>query len=91
MWLGSVEETWVGAEVGLQIFTGECERRIGYQSGVYQSQLIHLLQVSHRPFQRRVFNLHLTATTRSLDQSGLMLDGSMNASWRWGNHVLGYS
>ena len=76
MWLGSVDETWVGAEVGLQIFSGECERRIGYQSGVYQSQFIHLLQVSHRSFQRRAFNFHhLTATTRSLDQSVLMLDG----------------
>ena len=41
-----------------------------------RGQLTHLLQDSHRSFQRRVFDLHhLTATTRSLDQSGLMLDG----------------
>ena len=75
LWFGSVEESWVGAEVGLEIFSGECERRIGYESGVYKSQLIHLLQSSHCSFQRRVLNLHLlTATTRSLDQSELMLD-----------------
>ena len=89
LWFGSVEESWVGTEVGLEIFSGECERRIRYESGVYQSQLIHLLQVSHRSFQRRVFNLHhLTATTRSLNQSGLMLDGRFERLLAMGDRVL---
>ena len=73
---GSVEETRVGAEVGLEIFSGECERGMRYELGVYLMRFVHLLQDSHRSFQRRVLSLHhLTATTRSFDQSGLMLDG----------------
>ena len=87
MRFGSVEETCVGAEVGLEIFRGECERGMRYELGVYLRRFVHLLQDSHRSFQRRVFSLHhLTATTRSLDQSGLMLDARCEHPPAMGNH-----
>ena len=87
MQFGTVGETCISAEVDLEIFRGECERGMRYELGVYLRRLVRLLQDSHHSLQRRVFSLHhLTATTRSLDQSGLMLDARCERPPATGNH-----
>ena len=60
---------------------------MGYESGVYLSRFIHLLQGSHRSFQLASFVFTTIAgTTRPLNLSGLTLDGLYERLLEMGDH-----